>query len=195
MPISPATKKFNKTKRILKRHIRSIDTNKMNLADKHNLEDKKYYLCIEIETEWERRGARDEYTIFMGRYSKIDTENDTDATFHDVMMLQYTVGHTSLNQQIEYPTKFTDPHLGWFHTDTYTATIANIYKIYKLKKKPNQALITELKREINKLKWAPETNPSVSFVGEKFRKAVDNAAERGWGTQKTKGGKTRKNRN
>jgi len=194
---------------MLKKELRSIKTNTMHKPElvfkrgvheiKFDLEDGEYYLCIEIQTEWGRGGTTDTYIIFMGRYSKNNSVEPYSATFHDVTMMEYTFRNRSVFDSDYTPSKPDIYNLNgyWSNLETYDTDIHEMFEIYKLQKRPNKQLISELKREIEKMKWAPVTTPGVSFVGEHFREALDNAVKKGWGTEtvpKSKGGKTRKNR-
>lgn len=158
--------------------LQSIPINNPNQLD---LVPNYSYLIYNIEDEYYGRKVYTNVNISIGYYNPQPQDTDDDSSnkilLEDAIVLEYTLRGSNNN-----PDPVNDINIQEFDIreeeitevpiDTYT-------KIYKL---PLQALdiqrVPKIKEELEEMRWIPETNPNVPFLGEKYREAKESFEEK-----------------
>jgi hypothetical protein len=190
-----------------------LQTVSINNPNQLDLVPNYSYLIYNIEDDYYGRKVYTDVNISIGYYNPQPQDTDDDSLnkilLEDAIVLEYTLRGSNNN-----PDPVNDINIQEFDIkeeeitevpiDTYT-------KIYKLPLQPlDIQRVPKIKEELEEMRWVPETNPNVPFLGEKFREAkasfeekqknynggskLKNKSKKRIGKRRNKNKKTRKNK-
>ncbi len=161
------------------------------------------YLVYNIEDEYSGRKVYTNVNISIGYYNPEPQDTSDNGSnkilLENAIVLEYTLRGTN-NVQVD-PVNDINIQAFDIREEEVTDASIDIYtKIYKLPLQPlDIQRVPKIKEELEEMRWVPETNPNVPFVGEKYREAKESFEEKqknyyGGSKSKKRLGKRRTNR-
>jgi hypothetical protein len=154
--------------------LQSISINNPNQLD---LVPNYSYLIYNIEDDFYGRKVYTNVNISIGYYNPQPQDTDDDSSnkilLEDAIVLEYILRGTN-NDQVDPVNDINIQEFDIREEEITEVPIDTYTKIYKLPLQPlDIQRVPKIKEELEEMRWVPETNPNVQFVGEKFREAKE----------------------
>lgn len=159
--------------------LQSIPINNPNQLD---LIPNYSYLIYNIEDEYYGRTLYTNVNISVGYYNPQPQDTSDDDSnkilLEDAIVLEYIL-RGSNNVQVDPVNDINIQEFDIKEEEITEVPIDTYTKIYKLPLEPlDIQRVPKIKEELEEMRWVPETNPNVQFVGEKFREAKESFEEK-----------------